>query len=100
MQIEDMQENAGKAADFLKGLASQHRLLILCQLAEGEKSVSAIMEATGLPQTSASQHLKKLKDEGIVDFRRDHRTLYYFIDNDLAREIMGSLYNHFCQDKE
>lgn len=96
--MQEMEKNAGLAAEFLKGLASPHRLLILCQLAEGEKSVSEIMAATGLAQTSASQHLKKLKDENIVDFRRDHRTLYYYIDHDLAREIMNSLYNHFCKE--
>lgn len=95
-----MQENAGLAANFLKGLASPHRLLILCQLADGgEKSVSALMEATGLAQTSMSQHLNKLKDEEIVTFRRDHRTLYYRIKSAAALEIMAVLYNNFCKEQ-
>lgn len=92
-----MDENAFKAANFLKGIASQHRLLILCQLAEGEKSVTELIEATAMPQTSMSQHLSKLKEEKIVSFRRDHRTLYYSIDNDAVLKIMDVLYNEFCE---
>ena len=92
-----MEENALKAANFLKGIASQHRLLILCQLAEGEKCVTELIEATAMPQTSMSQHLSKLKEEKIVSFRRDHRTLYYSIDNDAVLKIMDVLYNEFCE---
>lgn len=93
-----MEENALKAANFLKGIASQHRLLILCQLAEGEKSVTELIEATGMPQTSMSQHLSKLKEEGIASFRRDHRTLYYSINNDAVLKIMDVLYHEFCEE--
>ena len=91
-----MEENALKAANFLKGIASQHRLVILCQLAEGEKSVTELIEATSLPQTSMSQHLSKLKEENIVTFRRDHRTLYYSISSDAILKIMDILYHEFC----
>ena len=87
---------ADEAAAFLKGLANPHRLLILCALAEGEHNVSALIEATGIAPTSMSQHLSKLKDEGIVDFRRDHRTLTYFIAHPATVEIMAVLYAHFC----
>lgn len=93
-----MDENALKAANFLKGIANQHRLLILCQLAEGEKSVTQLIEATAMPQTSMSQHLSKLKEEEIVSFRRDHRTLYYSIDNDAVLKIMDVLYHEFCEE--
>lgn len=93
-----MDEKALKAANFLKGIASQHRLLILCQLAEGEKSVTELIEATAMPQTSMSQHLSKLKEEEIVSFRRDHRTLYYSIDNDAVLKIMDVLYHEFCEE--
>ena len=91
-----MEENALKAANFLKGIASQHRLVILCQLAEGEKSVTQLIEATSLPQTSMSQHLSKLKEENIVTFRRNHRTLYYSIKNEAILKIMDVLYHEFC----
>lgn len=96
--MEEIQKKADRVSDFLKGLASPHRLLILCQLAEGEKNVSALIEATGIAQTSMSQHLSKLKNEGIVSYRRDHRTLYYSICHDAARDIMQVLYTHFCKE--
>lgn len=95
--MKDMQVHAGQAADLLKGLANPHRLLILCELAEGEKSVSALIAATGIAQTSMSQHLSKLKDEGIVIFRREHRTLYYTIHHKAVMEIMTVLHDTFCQ---
>ncbi len=97
MKIKEMEKNAERAAWFLKALASPHRLMILCQLTEGEKSVGEIMEATGIAQTSMSQHLSKLKAEGIVDFRRDHRTLYYFITSDAALSVMKDMYDTFCE---
>ncbi|WP_453978171.1 ArsR/SmtB family transcription factor [Brevundimonas sp. Marseille-Q4549] len=87
---------ADAAATFLKSLANPHRLLILCALAQGERNVSALIEETGVAPTSMSQHLAKLKDEGVVDFRRDHRTLTYFIAHPAAVEIMTVLYTHFC----
>ena len=95
-----MQAQAGRAAGFLKGLANADRLQVLCLLAGGEKSVSALIEGTGIARTSMSQHLLKLKEEGIVTFRRDHRTLYYSILDAAALEIMQVLYHHFCEKKE
>jgi len=92
-------DKAERVADFLKGLANPSRLQVLCLLSQGEKSVTELIEATGVPQTSMSQHLGKLKAEGIVDFRREHRTLYYFIRHPVATEIMAVLYAHFCADK-
>lgn len=97
MEVKEMAQNAEQAAGFLKALASPHRLMILCQLVEGEKSVGEIMEVTGIAQTSMSQHLSKLKSEGIVDFRREHRTLYYFIASDTALRVMKEMHDEFCQ---
>lgn len=92
-----MENKAGNAATFLSGLANEHRLLVLCQLLEGERNVTSLIEATNIPQTSMSQHLAKLKKEGIVDFRRDHRALYYFIKDPAVIEIMKVLYERFCR---
>ena len=92
----NIKDHADEVAGFLKGIANPHRLAILCQMMKGEKSVSALMEATGMAQTSMSQHLKKLRDEGIVDYRRDHRTLNYFINNESVVHIMGILHGEFC----
>lgn len=97
--LDRMLDKADEAAGFLKGLANAHRLMILCQLAEGEKSVSELIEATGIAQTSMSQHLGKLKAEGIVDFRRDHRILYYRIAHEAVMTIMGTLYESFCKER-
>lgn len=96
MLVQEMEEQAEEVAGFLKGLASPQRLLLLCNLLEGEKSVSELMELTQIPQTSVSQHLAKLKSEGIVAFRRDHRTLYYRICHPTALDIMNVLYAAFC----
>jgi DNA-binding transcriptional ArsR family regulator len=92
-----MEKKAGDAADFVSGLANEHRLLVLCQLLDGERNVTALIEATNIPQTSMSQHLAKLKKEGIVDFRREHRTLYYYIRDPAVIEIMKILYERFCR---
>ncbi|WPE21046.1 Biofilm growth-associated repressor [Shinella zoogloeoides] len=93
---EEMPAKAETVANFLKGLASSHRLLILCALANGERNVTELIEETGIAQTSMSQHLAKLKEEGIVRFRRDHRTLFYAIDHPAVMEIMAVLYARFC----
>lgn len=91
-----MPDKAEAVAGFLKGLANPSRLLILCALSQGERSVTELIAATGVPQTSMSQHLSKLKTGSIVEFRRDHRTLYYFISHPVVAEIMAALYGHFC----
>ena len=95
--IEDISANAAEAAMFLKGLANPQRLMILCQLAEGEKSVTELIDATGIAQTSMSQHLNKLKDENIVNFRREHRTLFYRLEHPAALKIMAVMYDEFCK---
>jgi DNA-binding transcriptional ArsR family regulator len=91
-------QNADNVSDFLKGLANRDRLMVLCELAAGEKSVTELIGATGIAQTSMSQHLLKLRNEEIVTFRREHRTLYYSISHEAARDIMRVLYKHFCKE--
>lgn len=97
--MQELKENIQEAASFLKGLASEHRLSILCALAGGERCVSDLQSETGLPQTSVSQHLLKLKDEGIVNFRREHRTLYYYICDETAKKILKVLCADFTSAK-
>lgn len=95
-----IKEQVDAATNFLKGLASPHRLLILCQLVESEKSVGALIEATGLAQTSMSQHLLKLRKEGIVTYRREHRTLHYRITHAAVQDVIGVLHKHFCNERD
>jgi DNA-binding transcriptional ArsR family regulator len=98
MTAADMREKAPLVAAFLKGLANADRLMILCCLAQGEACVSDLIAATGIAPTSMSQHLTKLKDEGIVAYRREHRTLFYRIDHPATLDVMAVLYAHFCKD--
>ncbi len=95
--VDEMPPKADLAADFLKGLANPDRLLILCALSQGERNVTDLIEATGIAQSSMSQHLAKLKSEGIVAWRRDHRNLFYAIAHPAARAVMKVLYEHFCK---
>ncbi len=96
----EMAAKADGVAGFLKGLANPHRLLIVCCLVEGEKNVTALIAATGIGQTSMSQHLARLREEGIVAVRRDHRSLYYRIEHPAVGELMQTLYRHFCGKAE
>lgn len=98
--MQQMRERAPQAAAFLKGLANIDRLMILCRLAEGEACVSDLIAATGIAPTSMSQHLAKLREEGIVAFRREHRTLFYRIDHPATLAVMGLLHAHFCKGEE
>lgn len=98
--IRDMKKNAENAAAFLKNLANPNRLLILCLLTEGERCVSDILEHLDISQTALSQHLARLREEGIVDYRRDHRTLYYFIKNKDVGSVIAMLYAIYCPQED
>lgn len=87
----DMMPQAEAVTAFLKGLANPQRLLILCLLLEGERNVGELIAATGIAQTSMSQHLARLRAEGIVAVRRDHRALYYRI-GPLTRQVLDILH--------
>ena len=97
-QVEYMQQRAEDIAALMKCFANPSRIMIFCQLSQGEKNVSSLIEATGLPQTSVSQHLKKLKEEGLIAYRREHRELYYSICSEDVMKIMESLYDIYCHE--
>lgn len=99
-QTEDMKAQAAEAAGFLKNLANPNRLLILCLLSQGELCVSDIQSHLDISQTALSQHLARLREEGIVTYRRDHRTLYYSIINPHVAEIVSLLYDIYCPKKD
>lgn len=98
--IQQIKQNAGDAAAFLKNLANPTRLVILCLLTQGEMCVTDILGHVDISQTALSQHLARLRSEGIVDFRREHRTLYYFIKNQNVAAIMDSLYGIYCSPEK
>ena len=95
--IDRMADNAKRASEFLKALAHESRLMILCILAEGEKSVSQLEDHLGLRQPTVSQQLARLRGDGLVTTRRDGKTIYYSVASDEARTIVGAVYDVFCR---
>jgi DNA-binding transcriptional ArsR family regulator len=96
-EIEAMKSNAGKAAGMMRLLSSEVRLMVLCQLGLGEKSVGELNEAVGLSQSALSQHLARLRAEGIVHTRREAQTIYYSIADERVTRIVTTLYDIFCK---
>jgi len=89
-------EQARKASELLKALSHESRLLILCLLAEGEKSVSELEEIMHMPQAAVSQQLARLRFDRLVNTRRDGRVIYYSIANAEISAVIGTLYDLFC----
>ncbi len=96
MNVSDLTERSQDVASYLKVLANSSRLLILCELNAGERSVGALEAAVGLTQSALSQHLAKLRASGIVATRRDAQTIYYRLADPKAVRMMGTLYDLFC----
>ena len=89
-------KNARRAADFLKALAHENRLMILCILSQGERSVSELAAMLSLRQPTVSQQLARLRADGLVATRRDGKAVYYSLASDAARVIVGAVYEMFC----
>jgi DNA-binding transcriptional ArsR family regulator len=96
-ELEQMHAAAGAASDLLKSLANRHRLLILCQLGDGERSVGELAAGLGIRDATASQHLALLRKDGLVTARRDGQTIWYSVTSPSAREILATLFRIFCQ---
>lgn len=93
----DFASNASEAAAVLKALANEKRLMILCKLMEhGERSVLPLADDVGLSQSALSQHLARMREEGIVSFRRDGQTLYYRLSNSNVGRILKTLKSIYC----
>jgi DNA-binding transcriptional ArsR family regulator len=88
---------ARKASRFLKALSHETRLLILCLLTDGEKTVGEIEEILDLPQAVVSQQLARLRQDQLVVTRRDGRQVYYRLANEQVIAVMGTLYDVFCR---
>ena len=91
VDVDRLAESAREATEFLKALAHESRLLILCDLLDGEKSVGELESFLDLRQSTVSQQLARLRLEGLVAARRDGKTIYYSIASDKARSIIGAL---------
>jgi ArsR family transcriptional regulator, virulence genes transcriptional regulator len=94
-------EKAGQAAALLKSLSNERRLLILCHLiSAGEMSVGALVGAIGLSQSALSQHLARLRGDGLVTFRREAQTLHYRIANPDTGRVIAVLRDIYCPELE
>jgi ArsR family transcriptional regulator, virulence genes transcriptional regulator len=92
----EMEAAADQASELLKALSNRHRLLIICQLIDGERSVGDLAEFLGLRDSTVSQHLALLRKDGLVSARRDAQTIYYSIASAPAREVLKTLYQIYC----
>jgi DNA-binding transcriptional ArsR family regulator len=90
-ELADLEDSAQSAARLLKMLASEQRLLLLCRLVEGEASVGVLAEHAKLAQSAASQHLAKMRAEGLVATRREAQTIYYRLEDPAAMRVLDTL---------
>ena len=91
-----MEGAADQASNLLKALSNRHRLLIICQLIDGERSVGDLAQFLDLRDSTVSQHLALLRKDGLVSARRDAQTIYYSIASEPARAVLKTLYQVYC----
>lgn len=94
--LAQMQDSAGKASNLLKSLGNGTRLMILCHLSQGEMSVGALQAIIGITQSALSQHLARLRRDGLVDTRRESQTIYYSLASPEAARVIATLYEMYC----
>lgn len=93
-----LEKAASEVAGVLRAVANERRLLILCQLVEaGEASVGSLAEAVGLSQSALSQHLAKMRAEGLLTYRRDSQTLWYRIADPRIKGLLATLHKLYCK---
>ena len=96
-ELHTLMQKARKASDFLKALAHENRLVILCLLAERERSVTELEGLLALNQATVSQQLARLRHEGLVETRRDGRAIYYRLGDETTRRFIQAIYDKFCR---
>ena len=95
--MEEISANAGQATAFLKALANENRLLVLCHLVEGEKSVSELERLIGIRQPTLSQQLARLRVERLVKTRRNAKSVYYSLNGTESKRVIELLFELFCR---
>jgi DNA-binding transcriptional ArsR family regulator len=96
---EIMERAADEASGLLKALSNRHRLLIICQLIDSERSVGELAEFLKLRDSTVSQHLALLRKDGLVSARRNAQTIFYSIASEPARDVLKTLYQAYCAPK-
>jgi DNA-binding transcriptional ArsR family regulator len=94
--LDSMAAKAKEASDFLKALAHEGRLMILCVLCEGEKSVTELEHRLALRQPTVSQQLARLRMDGLVSTRRHGKAIYYSVANEDVRTVIDAVHKAFC----
>lgn len=94
--LDEMAENAKRATAFLKSMGHEGRLMVLCYLASGEKSVTELENLLSLRQPAVSQLLSRLRADGLIEARRDGKAIYYSLCDERARAMMELIYDMFC----
>ncbi|MEN8893189.1 ArsR/SmtB family transcription factor [Planktotalea arctica] len=97
-EIDKVVSNAQTASAFLKAISHEGRLMILCHLVSGEKSVTELEELLAARQAAVSQQLSRLRLEGLVIPRRDGKTIYYKLADERPRKMLETVYELFCKD--
>ena len=96
MNRQELKASSAEAEDLLKALANSHRLMILCELKDGERSVSALEQVVPLAQSALSQHLAKLREGGFVTTRREAQTIFYSLSDARVARLIEVLHELFC----
>lgn len=96
MNIQEFEYKAGSAAGLLKSLGSRPRLMLLCHLSDGEKSVGRLAELTGLRMAAVSQNLAVLRAERVVDMKREGTTIHYRLADPVVKKLIKVLYAAYC----
>ena len=96
-ELQSLMQKARKASEFLKAVAHENRLVILCLLAERERSVTELEGLLALSQATVSQQLARLRHEGLVETRRDGRAVYYSLADDTTKRFIQAIYDKFCR---
>lgn len=99
-ELDAIADQATIAASFLKAISHEGRLMILCHLVSGEKSVTELEELLSARQAAVSQQLSRLRLEGLVVPRRDGKAIYYSLADDRPRKILETVYELFCGAKD
>jgi DNA-binding transcriptional ArsR family regulator len=97
-ELDKVLANAQTASAFLKAISHEGRLMILCHLVSGEKSVTELEELLAARQAAVSQQLSRLRLEGLVIPRRDGKTIYYKLADDRPKKMLETVYELFCKD--
>jgi DNA-binding transcriptional ArsR family regulator len=100
MDIDEVEKNLSIAVSLLKAFSNENRLKILCALYKGEKNVGELENIVNLSQSALSQHLARLRSDGIVNTRRDAQTIYYSLDNAATESVLQCLYDIYCPERQ